>query len=86
MRNEFLKHLRNIDKLLTLHRYPMDDMTVEVCYLEYLGGGECYEYQILRNGELVAFSDDGYGNAATCASHGFQWIAENRIFEDETAD
>lgn len=61
----------------TVYSFPIRAHHVEVVYLEYEGGGECWEFRVFENGQELHQSENGYGNPYSAASDGFKWIVEN---------
>lgn len=59
-----------------VHRFNFDRYEVHVLYVEYPGGGECWEWAVLVDGDIKAKSDDGIGQSAVAASAAFRWIAD----------
>ena len=60
-----------------IHSYEFDGYTVNVLSLDYAGGGQCYEYQIMKNGAVVVQSDVEYGMRVAALRDAFGWLAEN---------
>jgi hypothetical protein len=58
-----------------VHQFNFDQFEVQVLYVEYLGGGMCWEYSVSEAGNVLVKSDNGYGQAAAAAAAAFQWIA-----------
>lgn len=67
-----------MDKTIeTVFSYTMRDHIVEVVYMEYAGGGECWEFRVFANGTELHTSENGYGMPEAAASDGFKWIVDN---------
>lgn len=49
---------------------------IDVLWVEYDGGGMCYEYRVSRDGSILVETEDGYGGAAGAAAAAFTWIDE----------
>lgn len=64
-------------ELETVFTYVMRSDTVEIIYLHYEGGGECWEWRIIRDGKQVIMSDDGYGSPEPAARDAFGWLVDN---------
>lgn len=59
----------------TIYAMP-DGAKVHVVYIEYTGGGECFEFRIDNpDGTLIHRSDAGYGNASVAAHDAMIWFA-----------
>lgn len=68
----------NVHRVTVDYSYEMDDWRVSVVYMEYSGGGECWEAVVSYENVVVHQTDDGHGAAASAAAAGFNWLSSNR--------
>jgi predicted secreted protein len=61
----------------TVYSYPMESRTVKVLYVEYAGGADVWEFQVVQAGKELHTSENGYGQPEAAASAGFKWLLEN---------
>ena len=66
-------------KITVINTLIWNTVEVRIIYIEYSGGGTCYEYRISFQGEKIEESDNGYGQPESAASSAFQWLADNDI-------
>lgn len=66
-----------MDKIQVVFTYPMRSWLVEILYIEYEGGGECWEFRVYEGGVIRHQSDDGYGNPEAAARDAFGWINDS---------
>lgn len=62
-----------------VHTFEFDGYTINVIALDFAGGGECYEYQIAKGGQLLTESDLGYGMPAAAIRDAFGDLAEGLV-------
>lgn len=60
-----------------IHTFEFDGYTINVLSLEYIGGGQCYEYQIVKDGQIRTQSDSEYGMRAAAIRDAFGWLTDN---------
>lgn len=57
--------------------YSMREYLIEILYLEYSGGGECWEWRVSKAGVTRHQSEDGYGSPEPAARDAFGWLVDN---------
>lgn len=60
-----------------IHSFEFDGYTVNVLSLDYAGGGQCYEYQIIKDGRVRMQSDSEYGMRSAAIRDAFGWLTDN---------
>ena len=58
------------------NKYAFNPFAIQIVYLEYLGGGACYKFQVWKDGERLYMSEKEYGSAAAASSGAFQYVQE----------
>jgi hypothetical protein len=58
-------HTAKVENAHVVERFEVSETSILVVYVEYIGGGECYEYSIIHDGDVIS-SDSGYGDGFTC--------------------
>lgn len=62
-----------------VHSFEFDKYTINILALDFAGGGECYEYQIVKGGQLLTESDSGYGMREAAIRDAFGDLAEGLV-------
>jgi hypothetical protein len=59
------------------HQFGFEEYSIEVLWIEYDGGGMCWEYRVSRAGVVLVTSDDQWGGRIGAARGALSWIEES---------
>lgn len=64
-------------QVTTLYMLPVGANRVDILYVEYEGGGECFEFRAIHEVNELHISENGYGSPEAAAADGFKWLVDN---------